>query len=91
VYLVSWASWLIGVVWTLISQLTEHTQPPAPVIAGVLFFAGVLGMTAVAALLRNRVARPTGRFTARATNYQRAWCRLTLGLELPRAWRVLVK
>jgi hypothetical protein len=89
VYLASWVSWLIGVVWTLISQLTAGLEFPQPVIAGALFFGGVVGMTALAYLLRNRVPRQAGRFMAKATNYQRAWYRLTLGIELPRAWRAL--
>jgi hypothetical protein len=89
VYLASWVSWLIGVVSTLISQLTSGTEFPQPVIAGVLFVCGVVGMTAVAYPLRNRVPRQAGKFMAKATNYQRAWYRLTLGIELPRAWRAL--
>jgi hypothetical protein len=88
-YLAGWVTWLIGVVWTLIGQLTGGSESAAGVIAGVLFFAGALGVTAVAIRLRNHVSKPAGRFTASATGYQRAWNRLMLGMELRAAVRVL--
>jgi hypothetical protein len=85
----SWVSWLVGVVWTLIIQLLTNAGPPQPVIAGVLFFVGVLGVTALAYVLRDRVPKQAGRLMASATDYQRAWQRMMLGLELGRAWRAL--
>jgi len=90
VYLASWVSWLIGVAWTLLIQLTSDAEPPAPMaIAGVLFVGGVLGITAVAYLLRDRVPAPAGKLMANAANYQRGWQRLMLGIELRTAVRVL--
>jgi hypothetical protein len=87
-YLAGWAVWLIGVIWTLINQATGGTGLQV-VIAGVLFFGGLLAITAVAYFLRNRVPTQAVRFTAKASSYQRAWHRLALGIELSRAWRAL--
>ena len=91
VYLISWATWLAGVVWTLISQLDEGAVPPEPFVAGALFVGGALGFSGVAYLLRDRVPKQAGRLTASATNFQRAWHRLALGLELARAWQSVTK
>ncbi|MFI7063955.1 hypothetical protein ACIBL3_23415 [Kribbella sp. NPDC050124] len=84
-YLGSWVSLLAGVVWTLINQLATGAGGSQVVVAGVLFVAGLVGVTGVAYVLRNRV--PAG--TAQRNNYQRAWQRLALGRELPGAWRAV--
>jgi hypothetical protein len=88
-YLGSWVTWLVGVVWTLTIQLSTSARPPQAVIALVLFFGGVLGVSALAYLLRDRVPEQAGRLAANASEYQRAWQRMMLGLELGRAWRAL--
>ena len=81
-YLGSWVSWLIGVIWMLIIQLSTSAGPPQAAIAGVLLVAGVIGVTALAYALRDRVPKQAGRLMANATGYQRAWQRMMLGLEL---------
>ncbi|MGW1342308.1 hypothetical protein ACWCOV_14780 [Kribbella sp. NPDC002412] len=84
-YVGSWVSLLAGVVWTLVNQLATGTDGPQTVAAGVLFVAGLAGVTGLAYVLRNRI--PAG--TAQGNNYQRAWHRLALGRELPGAWRAV--
>ncbi|WP_432880767.1 hypothetical protein ACQPYH_35930 [Kribbella sp. CA-245084] len=88
-YLAGWLSWLIGVVCVLSVQLAGVAEPLVMVIGTVLFFAGAIGVLAVAVQMRNRVSAPAGKFSAGATGYQRAWHRMMLGLELRAAVRVV--
>jgi hypothetical protein len=84
-YLVAFVSTYVGVVLVLIAQWTS-----SPTIVGaVAFFGGLLGIAGLALGLRNRVTRQPGRLTAKASNHQRAYQRLALGIELPQAWRAL--
>jgi hypothetical protein len=79
------ANW-VGVLLVLIGQLTDAGST---VIAGIVLFAiGQAGINALAFALR-RLPVPAGRFDVKASNFSRAWHRLTLGLELGGAWRAL--
>lgn len=74
VYLAAFAAMLIGVVWTLVNQLTGGAGVQAT-IGVVLFVAGQLTIVALAYRLRA------------GTDYSRAWQRLSLGLEVRPALR----
>jgi hypothetical protein len=84
-YLVAFVSMYVGVGWVLIAQWTGGQT----IVGAIAFFAGLLGIFGLAWGLRNRVTRPPGRLTAKASNHQRAYQRLALGIELPPAWRAL--
>ncbi len=86
VYLIDFVVMLIGLGWSLTNQLAGFAGP-LPTVGYVLFLAGQAGLIALALAFRAGVAGPQG--AAVATSYQRAWHRLTLGLELPGAWRRL--
>lgn len=78
------ANWA-GVVLVLISQ----TGAASTAVAGIVLFAvGQAGIYTLAFALR-RLPVPAGRFDAKASNFSRAWHRLTLGLEVPAALRAL--
>ena len=83
-YIVGFVAWLIGVVWILYNQFTGGSGPQMTV--GIVFFAiGQVLLMIVAFTLRKRFQ------TSRtASSWQQAWRRLTLGLELPRALRLLL-
>ncbi|WP_433161418.1 hypothetical protein [Kribbella sp. CA-247076] len=79
------ANWA-GVVLVLIGQVTGA---PATAIAGIVLFAiGQAGINGLAFALR-RAPVPAVRFDPKASNFSRAWHRLTLGLEVPGALRAL--
>ena len=80
------ANW-VGVLLVLTGQLTGAASTMIPGIA--LFAIGQAGINALAFALR-RLPVPAGRFNAKASNFSRAWHRLTLGLELGSAWRGLM-
>ena len=86
VYLIDFVVMLIGLGWSLINQLAGNTGA-LPTVGYVLFVAGQVGLIALALAFRAGVGGAGG--AAAATSYQRAWHRLTLGLELPGAWRRL--
>jgi hypothetical protein len=84
-YLIAFPAMVIGLVTLLASQLTG--QNLLPVVAVVLFVGGQLVITGLSLAVRAGV--PAG--TAKVGRDPRgiAWNRLTLGRELPGAWRAL--
>jgi hypothetical protein len=89
VYLVACPVTYVGVVWTLIDQWTgDGMGLDAP---WVLFLVGALTIVGLSVALRRRVPERTNRFTKGMAGDQRAYHRLALGIELPRAWRVLTR
>lgn len=73
-----------GIALVLGAQATGHRQLSIP--GGVLFVGGQLVITALSFALREVVpSRPGGRPRDRRAS---AWNRLSVGLELGRAWRV---
>ncbi|MGZ0151502.1 hypothetical protein ACXJJ3_30915 [Kribbella sp. WER1] len=85
-YLVAFPAMVAGIALVLIAQITGHQAPAIP--GGVLFVAGQLVITGLSFALRDVVPPRPGRQRER---WQLAWNRLSLGLELARARRVLVK
>jgi hypothetical protein len=83
-YIVGFVAWLIGVVWILYNQFTGGSA--AQMTVGIVFFAiGQVLLMIVALTLRKRFQ------TSRApSSFSQAWQRLTLGLELPPAVRLLL-
>lgn len=74
VYLAAFGAMLVGIVWTLVNQLTGRAG--VEVTAGVvLFLGGQLTIVGLAHRLRA------------GTEYSRAWQRLSLGLEVRPALR----
>jgi hypothetical protein len=59
--------------------------PAAP----ILFVAGGLAIIALAVALRRRMPVRTTGLTKSMTGYQSAYYRLSLGLEVPGAWRAI--
>ncbi|WP_371404578.1 hypothetical protein OHA10_02710 [Kribbella sp. NBC_00662] len=84
-YLVAWAVMVIGIVLVLGSQLSGRDLLVWP--ASAMAVAGQLVITGLARLLRDAVPATSvrGRTDPRAV----AWNRLSLGRELPGAWRVV--
>jgi hypothetical protein len=82
IYLVAFAGMVAGLAWTLYNQATGGDG--AQLSAGLaLFVVAQLTITAMAVGLRSTLPDKGG------NNYQRAWHRLTLGLELATALRLL--
>jgi hypothetical protein len=86
VYLVAFVSLYGGVACVLLAQLTGRERLA---LGGLPFVVSVVAMFALSWLLREQVAQPASRWTARMGNHQRAYQRLASGVELRRAWRVL--
>jgi len=83
-YTVAFVAWLIGVVWILYGQFSAGSVGQM-VIGIVLFAIGQALMISVAFRLRKNF--PTSRA---ASSFSQAWQRLSLGLELPTAVRLLL-
>lgn len=83
--------YLAGLVATLtgIGLMLAHQLASAPLasVAGVLFFAGLLALYAVAFSLRDALTAPPGESAWFRTH--RAWQRLALGRELRAAVQLL--
>ncbi|GAB2672547.1 hypothetical protein [Kribbella swartbergensis] len=84
-YLLAFVSMYAGVAWVLVAQSTGEPT----IVGGIMFFAGLFGIIGLAWGLRNRVTAEPGRFMGKASGHQRAYQRLALGVELPRAWQAL--
>ena len=82
-YTVGFGSWLIGVVVILYSQFTDGSIAQTTV--GLVFFAVGQALISIVAF-RLRKNFPTSRA---ASSFNQAWQRLSLGLELKGAVRVL--
>ncbi|WP_350281459.1 hypothetical protein [Kribbella sp. HUAS MG21] len=82
-YLVAFPAMVAGLVALLVSQLTG--QSLLPVVAGILFVGGQLVIVGLAHTLRAAVPAGSTKGDPRGV----AWNRLTLGRELPGAWRVV--
>jgi hypothetical protein len=87
-YLVAFAGLYGGVACVLAAQWTGQQRLA---LGGFVFVGGLITIFVLAWALRGRVPARAGRLTARASNHTRAYQRLTLGVELGRAWRVLTK
>ncbi|MFD7155825.1 hypothetical protein ACFV9C_14555 [Kribbella sp. NPDC059898] len=87
-YLVAFAGLWGGLACVLAAQLTGVKQLA---LGGFVFSGSVITMFVLASALRDHVPPPTGRLAAMSSNSTRAYRRLTVGVELGRAWRVLVK
>src|SRR5262245_32954928 len=87
-YLIALPTTYVGAVWLLILQLTGHEDFMSGGALAV-FGAGALTVTALSVVLRNRVPERTNRLSKSMANDQRAYYRLTLGLELASAWRMV--
>jgi hypothetical protein len=87
VYLIALVMLYAGVLWLLIQQWTgtESMGLAAP----ILFFGGGLAIIALAVALRRRIPVRTTGLTKSMTGHQRAYYRLSLGLEVPGAWRAI--
>ncbi|MFF1818418.1 hypothetical protein ACFVWG_14045 [Kribbella sp. NPDC058245] len=83
-YTVGFLAWLIAVVWILYGQFTGASA--GQMVVGIVFFAiGQALMIVVAFSLRKNF--PTSRAPS---SFSQAWQRLSLGLELPPAVRLLL-
>jgi len=86
-YLIALVMLYAGVVWLLVEQWTGAES--IGLVAPILFFAGGLTIIALAAALRRRMPVRTTGLTKSMTGYQRAYYRLSLGLEVRAAWRTI--
>ncbi|MEU4287990.1 hypothetical protein AB0E63_07195 [Kribbella sp. NPDC026596] len=87
VYLVACPVLYVGVVWTLIGQLTGDGTPQTPAI--VLFLVGALLIIGLSFVLGRWVPERRNKLTKNMRGSQLAYFRLGLGFELWRAWRVV--
>ncbi|WP_185449862.1 hypothetical protein [Kribbella qitaiheensis] len=83
-YVVGFVAWLIGVVWILYNQFTAGSVPQLTV--GIVFFAIGQVLIMIAAL----AVRDQFQTSRTASSFSQAWQRLSLGLELPTAVRLLL-
>jgi predicted membrane chloride channel (bestrophin family) len=91
VYLLAFVALVVGVVLLLVTQLTGSIDSLLRGAAVVLFGVGVLGISTLAFWLGGRLPRPMSRFWEKRSGWQWVHHRLSLGLEIRSAWRVLVK
>jgi hypothetical protein len=84
-YLIAFPAMVVGLVALVASQLTG--QDLLPVVAGVLFIGGQLVITGLSLALRAGVPASSAKVGRDPRGI--AWNRLTLGRELPGAWRAL--
>jgi len=86
VYLAAFAAMVIGLVLIAV-QLGSEGDSPVRTVGIVLFAGSQLGLFGLSVALRDAVpVKPGGRERDRRAT---AWNRLALGLEVPRAWRML--
>ncbi|GAA1660353.1 hypothetical protein GCM10009744_62440 [Kribbella alba] len=86
-YLAGFALWLAGVLWILYNEATGGSA--ARMTVGIVLFAlGQLIITILAFALRARFPGKLG--TNSPDGFSRAWQRLSAGLELPPALRLLL-
>ncbi|HEY0471045.1 MAG TPA: hypothetical protein VGD34_05250 [Kribbella sp.] len=86
-YVAGFVLWLAGVLWILYNQATGGSA--ALMTVGIVLFAlGQLVITTLAFILRARFPGKLG--TNSPDGFQRAWQRLSAGLELPPALRLLL-
>jgi apolipoprotein N-acyltransferase len=82
-YLVGFLAWLIGVVWILSNQATGGAV--AGMVVGIILFAiGQALISVVAFTLRKNFQT-----SKTASSFSQAWQRLSVGLEIPPALRLL--
>jgi hypothetical protein len=83
-YTVGFGAWLIGVLVILYCQFSNGSI--GLMVVGIVFFAIGQGLVSIVAF-RLRKNFPTSRATS---SFSQAWQRLSLGLELPPAVRLLL-
>jgi glycerol-3-phosphate acyltransferase PlsY len=83
-YVLGFVAWLIGVLWILYNQFTGGSA--AAMIVGIILFAiGQALISVVAFTLRHNFQT-----AASTSSFSQAWQRLSMGLELPPAFRLVL-
>jgi apolipoprotein N-acyltransferase len=83
-YVVGFVAWLIGVLWILYTQFTDGSVTQT-IVAIILFAIGQALISVVAFTLRHNFQTASS-----ASSFSQAWQRLSIGLEVPNALRLLL-